>query len=127
MPVAASYARVGPTTFPYAIAAVLLRCSRSGTAVAALRGGFPEREQQNGRRRCSGSSAGWRADAAAEARRLLDRHRAAVRLHRARLRARAALADDPGRHRLLACVIWIIFARRLQLSLPAGPLERLIL
>ena len=37
------YARVGPTTFPYVIAAGLAALA-VGTAVSAWRGGFPERE-----------------------------------------------------------------------------------
>ena len=37
------YARVGPTTFPYVIAAGLAVLA-VGTAVSAWRGGFPERE-----------------------------------------------------------------------------------
>ena len=43
MPVAAQYARVGPTAFPYVIAAGLALLA-VGTAVSALRGGFPARE-----------------------------------------------------------------------------------
>ena len=65
MPGAANYARIGPTSFPYAIAAVLFVLAM-WTAVAALRGEFPKREEQNigadgldRRRAC-------RADAAAE-------------------------------------------------------------
>ena len=46
MPGAASYARIGPTAFPYVIAAVLFVLS-IWTAFAALRGDFPEREEQN--------------------------------------------------------------------------------
>src|SRR5687768_10368722 len=43
---AATYARIGPTTFPYVIALglfVLAIC----TAYEALRGDFPQREEQN--------------------------------------------------------------------------------
>ena len=57
MPVAAMYARVGPTTFPYVIAAGLAALS-IGTTVSAWRGGFPEREATTPGRSC-GSSAGW--------------------------------------------------------------------
>ena len=45
MPVTANYARVGPTTFPYAIAAVLLVLA-VWTAIAAVRAEFPAREEQ---------------------------------------------------------------------------------
>ena len=43
MPVTAQYARVGPTTFPYVVAAGLALLA-AGTAVSAWRGGFPKRE-----------------------------------------------------------------------------------
>ena len=43
MPVTAQYARVGPTTFPYVVAAGLALLA-AGTAVSAWRGGFPQRE-----------------------------------------------------------------------------------
>lgn len=43
MPVTAQYARVGPTTLPYVIAAGLAALAL-GTAISAWRGGFPERE-----------------------------------------------------------------------------------
>src|SRR5262249_53676437 len=46
MPVTASYARVGPTTFPYVIGAGLLVLG-VWTAVAAMRGEFPGREEQS--------------------------------------------------------------------------------
>ena len=42
---AANYARVGPTTFPYVIAAALFILA-IWTVFAALRGDFPEREEQ---------------------------------------------------------------------------------
>ena len=45
MKVTALYARVGPTTFPYVIATVLAALA-VGTALSALRGGFPEREPE---------------------------------------------------------------------------------
>ena len=125
MPVTAAYARVGPTTFPYVIAAGLAVLA-VGTAVSAWRGGFPEREQDTLGPMLWIVGGLVRADAAAEDRRLLDRHRAAVRADGARLRPRAALADAPARHRLRASSSGSIFARVLQLSLPAGPLEQLI-
>src|SRR5690606_8030161 len=40
-----AYSRVGPTTFPYVIAGVLLVLAVC-TAVSAMRGGFPEREPE---------------------------------------------------------------------------------
>ena len=58
---------------------------------------------------------------------LLDRHRAALRLHRAGLRARAAVVHRAARHRARRWSIWLVFAGLLKLSLPAGPLEHLFL
>ena len=56
MKVTAAYARVGPTTFPYVIAAGLAVLA-VGTALSAWRGGFPEREPERISARSSGSSA----------------------------------------------------------------------
>ena len=123
MPGAANYARVGPKTFPYVIAAVLFVLA-VWTAVAALRGEFPEREEQN-IAPMVWIVGGLAAQMLLLKRRLLDRHRLAVRRDRARLRPRAAVDDDPGRHR--ACLRHLDhFRQGAAASLPAGPLERLI-
>ena len=101
MKVTALYARVGPTTFPYVIAAVLAVLA-VGTALSALRGGFPEREPERLAPILWIVGGAGAAASAPEAGRLLDRHGLPLRAHRPRLRPRAALADDPDRHRLLA-------------------------
>jgi putative tricarboxylic transport membrane protein len=124
MPVAGNYARIGPTAFPYAISAVLLVLA-IWTAVAALRGDFPEREEQ------TAAPVLWIVGGLAAQMLLLKFAGFAI----ATGLMFAATARGFGRGPLwltipigivIAFVIWIIFARGLQLSLPAGPLERLI-
>ena len=124
MPGAANYARIGPTSFPYAIAAVLFVLA-VWTAVAALRGEFPRREEQNV------APMVWIVGGLAAQMLLLKVAGFSI----ATGLLFAATARGFGRGPLwltipvgivLAFIIWIIFARGLQLSLPAGPLERLI-
>jgi putative tricarboxylic transport membrane protein len=124
MPGAANYARIGPTSFPYAIAAVLFVLA-VWTAVAALRGEFPRREEQNI------APMVWIVSGLAAQMLLLKVAGFSI----ATGLLFAATARGFGRGPLwltipvgivLAFIIWIIFARGLQLSLPAGPLERLI-
>ena len=124
MPGAANYARIGPTSFPYAIAAVLFVLA-VWTAVAALRGEFPKREEQNI------APMVWIVGGLAAQMLLLKVAGFSI----ATGLLFAATARGFGRGPLwltipvgivLAFIIWIIFARGLQLSLPAGPLERLI-
>lgn len=124
MPVTAQYARVGPTTFPYAIAAGLAALA-VGTAVSAVRGGFPEREPERL------APVLWIVGG------LLAQILAlkALGFSIATGLLFALTARGFGRGPLWATVpigivfslvVWIIFARVLQLSLPAGPLERLV-
>ena len=124
MPGAASYARMGPTAFPYAIATVLLVLA-IWTAVAATRGEFPLREEQ------STAPILWIVGGLAAQMLLLKLAGFSI----ATGLLFAATARGFGRGPLwftiplgivIAFVIWIIFAKGLQLSLPAGPLERLI-
>ena len=124
MPGAANYARIGPTSFPYAIAAVLFVLA-VWTAIAALRGEFPRREEQNI------APMVWIVGGLAAQMLLLKVAGFSI----ATGLLFAATARGFGRGPLwltipvgivLAFIIWIIFARGLQLSLPAGPLERLI-
>ena len=124
MPGAANYARIGPTSFPYAIAAVLFVLA-VWTAVAALRGEFPKREEQN--------IAPMVWIVAGLAAQMLLLKVAGFSIATGLLFAATARGFGRGPLWLtipvgivLAFVIWIIFARGLQLSLPAGPLERLI-
>jgi putative tricarboxylic transport membrane protein len=123
MPGAANYARVGPASFPYAIAVVLFILA-VWTAVAALRGEFPEREAQNV------SPMLWIVGGLAAQMLLLKFAGFSI----ATGLLFAATARGFGRGPLwltvpigfgIALVLWIIFAKGLQLSLPAGPIERL--
>jgi putative tricarboxylic transport membrane protein len=124
MPVAGQYARVGPTTFPYVIAACLAALA-AGTAVSAWRGGFPEREADR---------AGpilWIVGGLALQMLLLKT--AGFSIATGALFALTARGFGRGPLWLtlpvgvaFAFVVWLIFARLLQLSLPAGPLERLV-
>ncbi len=119
----ASYARVGPTTMPYVIAVAFGGLS-IWTAFEAFRSEFPERERQQL------SPILWIVGGVAAQMLLLKM--AGFSMATGLLFAATARAF--GRGRLwktipigiaLSFVIWIIFARGLQLSLPAGPLEHL--
>ena len=124
MPGAGGYARVGPTAFPYAIAAVLFVLA-IWTAAEAIRGDFPEREEQQV------APLIWIVGGLAAQMLLLKVAGFSI----ATGLLFAATARGFGRGPLwmtvplgiaIAFVIWVIFAKGLQLSLPAGPLERLI-
>ena len=119
----ASYARVGPTTMPYVIAVAFGGLS-IWTAFEAFRGEFPEREHQEL------SPILWIVGGLAAQMLLLKVAGFSI----ATGLLFAATARAFGRGPLwktipigiaLSFVIWIIFARGLQLSLPAGPLEHL--
>ena len=125
MKVTAAYARVGPTTFPYVIAAGLAVLA-VGTALSAWRGGFPEREPEHARPDPLDRRRPRAAAPAAEGRRLLDRHRRCSSRFTARGFGRGPLWLTIPIGIVFALVVWLVFARLLQLSLPAGPLERLI-
>jgi putative tricarboxylic transport membrane protein len=124
MPVTAQYARVGPTTFPYVVAAGLALLA-AGTAVSAWRGGFPEREADR-----IGPMLWIVGGLVAQ---MLLLKTAGFSIATGALFALAARGFGRGPLWLtlpmgivLAFVIWLIFARLLNLSLPAGPLERLV-
>lgn len=121
---AGSYSRIGPTAFPYAIAAVFLVLS-VWTVFAALRNDFPEREPQKM------SPVVWIVGGLAAQMLLLN----IVGFSIATSLLFAATARGFGRGPLwltipigivLSFVVWFIFSKGLQLTLPAGPLERLI-
>jgi putative tricarboxylic transport membrane protein len=121
---AASYARVGPTTFPYIVAAGLFVLSVF-TVFAALRGDFPAREEQN-----SGPIVWIVGGLAAQ---MLLLNVVGFSISTGLLFAATARGFGKGPFWLtipigvvLAFVIWVIFAKGLQLSLPTGPLESLI-
>ncbi|WP_011582626.1 MULTISPECIES: tripartite tricarboxylate transporter TctB family protein [Chelativorans] len=117
------YARIGPAAFPYVIAAGLFLLA-IWTAIAAWRGDFPKREPQQ-----LGPLA-WIVGGLIAQMLLLTTAGFSI----ATGILFAATARGLGRGPLwltvpvgivLAFVVWLIFARLLQLSLPAGPLERL--
>ena len=121
---AASYARVGPTTFPYDVAAGLFILSIF-TVFAALRGDFPAREKQN-----PGPMVLIVGGLAAQ---MLLLNVAGFSIATGLLFAATARGFGKGPFWLtipigvvLAFVIWVIFAKGLQLSLPAGPIESLV-
>lgn len=120
----AGYARLGPTFFPYVIAAGF-GILAVWTAVEAWRGLFPEREHDEV------GPVVWIVGGLAAQMLLL--HAAGFSIATGVLFA--ATARGFGRKPLwlslvvgiaICFVVWVIFARGLQLSLPAGPLERLL-
>lgn len=120
----AQYARIGPTVFPYAIAAMLAFLAL-GTAIAAWRGDFPARERDD-----PGPLA-WITGGLVVQMLLLNTAGFSV----ATGVLFAATARGFGRGPLwqtipigivFAFVIWFIFSRGLSLTIPEGPLERLV-
>ena len=117
-------ARVGPTVFPYVIAAGLLALS-VGTVVSALRGSFPERSSDNY------IPIAWIVgDLIAQ---LLTISWAGFSIGTGLLFALTARAFGRGPlwqtipiGVVFAFIVWFVFAKGLQLSLPMGPLERLV-
>ena len=120
-----AYARVGPQTIPYVIAACLAGLG-VWTIFAALRGDFPEREPQEAKPvlwivgglvlqlvliRFTGFSIATGLLFGFVARGFGER--------------RLWLSLPSGI--LLAAIVWFIFARGLQLSLPAGPPEQALI
>jgi putative tricarboxylic transport membrane protein len=121
---AGAYSRVGPTTFPYVIAAVLFVLGVC-TAVSAVRGGFPKREPE------AIAPVLWIVGGLVGQMLLLK----AAGFSIATGILFAATARAFGRGPLwmtfpigivLSFVVWFIFAKGLQLTLPAGPFEKLI-
>ncbi|WP_332701092.1 tripartite tricarboxylate transporter TctB family protein [Devosia sp.] len=116
--------RVGPTVFPYAIAGALILLS-IGTVVSALRGSFPAREK--------GSMAPMVWIVAGLLAQILLLSTAGFAVATGLLFAFTAKGFGRGPlwqtipiGIVFALLVWFIFARGLQLSLPAGPLERLL-
>lgn len=119
----ANYARIGPTTFPYAVAAGLFVLAL-WTAAEALRGDFPDREPQK-----TGPMLWIVAGLVAQ---MLLLKWAGFSIATGLLFAATARGFGRGplwitvpAGILLSFVVWLIFAKGLSLSLPAGPLERL--
>lgn len=116
--------RVGPTVFPYAIAGALLLLSL-GTLVSALRGSFPAREKSD--------LAPMLWIVAGLLSQILLLSSAGFAISTGLMFAFTAKGFGRGKlwqtipiGTLFALIVWFIFARGLQLSLPAGPLERLL-
>jgi putative tricarboxylic transport membrane protein len=123
MPATATYARIGPEAFPYAIAGGLAVLSAL-TAISAFRGGFPPREDDQ-----PGPML-WIVGGLIAQMALLNT--AGFSVAAGALFALAAAGF--GRRRLwltfpigvaFGFAVWTIFSQLLNLSLPAGPLERL--
>ncbi len=124
MPVAALYARVGPTTFPYVIAGGLLLLS-AGTVVSALRGSFPARANDNY------IPIMWIVGGLVGQMLLLSSAGFSIATgvlfaFTAKGFGRGPLWKTIPMGALFAFIVWFAFAKGLQLSLPSGPLERLI-
>lgn len=124
MPVTAQYARVGPTTFPYVVAGGLALLA-VGTAVSAMRGGFPEREPER-----LGPVLWIVGGLVAQ---ILALKPLGFSIATGLLFALTARGFGRGPlwftipvGVVFSLVVWVIFADILQLSLPAGPLERLV-
>jgi putative tricarboxylic transport membrane protein len=122
---AASYARIGPAAFPIAIASVLALLALA-TAVKAWRGTFPAREAEEA------GPVLWIVGGLLAQMLLIK----PIGFSIATGLLFAATAKGMGRGPLvltvplgiaLALGIYVLFAGLLQLSLPAGPLERLFL
>ena len=125
MPVSGQYARVGPTTAPYVISAFLAVLA-VGHVAAAFRHGPPERE--------AGRVAPMLWIVGGLVLQMLLLRPAGFSIATGLLFACAAKGFGRGPLWFtvplgiaLALVIWLIFAGLLNLSLPAGPLERLFL
>jgi putative tricarboxylic transport membrane protein len=121
---AASYSRLGPTAFPYAIAGGLFILA-IWTVFEAVRNDFPEREPQKF------GPVVWIVGGLVAQMLLLGVAGFSI----ATGLLFAATARGFGRGPLwmtiplgivLSFVVWFIFAKGLKLTLPAGPLERLI-
>lgn len=124
MRVVAVYARVGPTTFPYIVATGLAVLSVI-TAISAWRGKFPEREHDNY------GPLFWIVGGLVTQMLLIGTLGFSI----ATGILFAATAKGFGRGPVwqtlpigiaFSFIIWLIFARGLQLSLPTGPLEALV-
>lgn len=119
----AGYSPVGPKTVPYVIAAALAVLALS-TAIAALRGDFPEREPIN-----------WPPTLwviAGMMLQMLTMKTVGFSIATGLLFACTAKGFGKGNFLVtipvgivFSFIVWIIFAKGLQLSLPAGPLEQL--
>jgi len=116
--------RVGPTVFPYVIAAGLLLLS-AGTVVCALRHGFPVRSDDNY------VPIMWIVGGLVAQLLLLSTAGFSIATgvlfaFTAKGFGRGPLWKTIPMGALFAFLVWLAFVKGLQLSLPSGPLERLI-
>lgn len=116
--------RVGPTVFPYIVASGLVLLA-IGTVVSALRNGFPERSKDDYR------PIFWVVGGLVAQILLLST--AGFSIATGVLFAFTAKAFDRGPlwktipiGAVFAFIVWFIFAKGLQLSLPTGMFERLL-
>jgi len=117
-------ARIGPTVFPYIIAGGLLLLAM-GTVVSALRNSFPAREDDNY------GPILWIVGGLVAQLLLLSAAGFAVATGvlfacTAKAFGRGPLWQTIPIGIVFAFIVWFAFAKGLQLSLPSGPLERLI-
>ena len=119
----AGYSPVGPKTFPYIIAGGLFILS-GFTAIEAMRGHFPEREPQNFPPML------WVLGGLVA--QMLTMKTIGFSIATGFLFAATARAFGKGQMWItfpvgvvFALLVWLMFAKGLQLTLPAGPLERL--
>jgi len=117
-------AKVGPTVFPYIIAGGLLLLA-AGTVVSALRNGFPTRENDNY------VPIAWIIGGLVAQLLLLSTAGFSIATgilfaFTAKAFGRGPLWQTIPIGVVFAFLVWLAFAKGLQLSLPSGPLERLI-
>lgn len=117
-------ARVGPTVFPYIIAGALILLS-IGTVVSAVRRSFPERSDDNF------VPILWIVGGLVAQLLLLSTLGFSIATgilfaFTAKAFGRGPLWQTIPLGAVFAFLVWFAFAKGLQLSLPAGPLERLI-
>jgi putative tricarboxylic transport membrane protein len=116
--------RVGPTVFPYVVASGLFLLA-IGTVVSAMRGNFPERSRDNY------TPIFWIVGGLLGQMLLLSTAGFSIATgvlfaFTAKGFGRGPLWQTIPIGAVFAFVVWFIFAKGLQLSLPAGPIERLL-
>jgi len=117
-------AKVGPTVFPYIIAGGLAVLA-AGTAISAFRGSFPARQKDNY------APMFWIVGGLVAQLLLLSTAGFSIATGllfalTARGFGRGPLWQTIPIGIVFAFIVWFIFSHGLQLSLPKGPLERLI-
>ena len=116
--------RVGPTVFPYIVATGMVLLA-IGTVVSAMRGSFPERSKDDY------SAIFWIVGGLVGQILLLSTAGFSIATgvlfaFTAKAFGRGPLWQTIPIGVVFSFVVWFIFAMGLQLSLPAGPLERLL-